>query len=466
MSKKGRLLSVAVILTYAASAVWAQEKPEREVSEKLIGKIDVSTVIGHSLTASPDAKRFAYEASAGYKQWVVVDGKKGKEYCKVGDNYHYRPIFSPDSKRLAYQATIESSVEKMCGEKMCIVVDGKEGKEYDAVEWPVFSPDSKRIGYIAIAGGKVEGRLILGGKKFIVVDGNEEKQYDRVLLPVFSPDSKRLAYCASVEREEGFPRTREDLVVVDGKEVSVYQNADINIPVFSPDSKRVAYSVDNREPQTNAEQGFVVLDGVPGKAYNRVGWWPVFSPDSNHIAYRAGIGKIIAPFHPVKETFSKEFIVLDGKEQTLYDSVCGPLVFSPDGKRLAYAACGERGWFIVVDGKEGKRCDITVLGLYCVFSPDSRRLAYKASAGEKKSVVVDEVEGKQYDDVRSLIFSPDSKSVAYIARTGDKEFVVVNGREGKQYDNILSEIIFDSDNVLHYLALSGNAVYLVEEKLK
>jgi len=53
---------------------------------------------------------------------VVVDGKEEKQYDSIGGG---TLIFSPDSKRVAYGATI--------GNKWFVVVDGKEEKQYDGL---------------------------------------------------------------------------------------------------------------------------------------------------------------------------------------------------------------------------------------------------------------------------------------------------------------------------------------------
>jgi hypothetical protein len=54
----------------------AQRLLTREVS---LGKIHLS-IIGKSLTVSPDSKHYAYVANRGKKRFVVVDGEEGKEY--------------------------------------------------------------------------------------------------------------------------------------------------------------------------------------------------------------------------------------------------------------------------------------------------------------------------------------------------------------------------------------------------
>ncbi|HLG29688.1 MAG TPA: hypothetical protein VI387_05710, partial [Candidatus Brocadiales bacterium] len=102
------------------------------------------------------------------------------------------PIFSPDSKRVAYGAGV--------GDKRFVVVDGKEERHYDVViaGTLIFGSDSKRVAY----GAEV------GNKRFAVVDEKEGKQYDDIVtfgggrIIFDSPDS--LHYLAlSLTIEEG-----------------------------------------------------------------------------------------------------------------------------------------------------------------------------------------------------------------------------------------------------------------------
>ena len=136
------------------------------------------------------------QAQVGNKWFVVVDGKEEKQYDGSGTT----PIFSPDSKRVAYGAGV--------GNKRFVVVDSKEEKQYDGIAKGsiIFSPDSKRLAY----GAQV------GNKWFVVVDGKEEKQYDGIVKGtfIFSPDSRCVAYGAQVGNKQ--------FVVVDGKEEKQY----------------------------------------------------------------------------------------------------------------------------------------------------------------------------------------------------------------------------------------------------
>lgn len=100
---------------------------------------------------SPDSSKVAYvvpQGELGGKSFVVVGNKEGKQYDSVLIN----PIivFSPDSSKVAYVVTTVEFFDggrNMRIGKSFVVVDGKEGKKYDIVGKPVFSPDSRYLAY-------------------------------------------------------------------------------------------------------------------------------------------------------------------------------------------------------------------------------------------------------------------------------------------------------------------------------
>ena len=107
---------------------------------------------------SPDSRRLAYVAGIGKNECVVVDGRLGKRYKLIEENTF---VFSPDSRRLAYAAR--------SGKKMTVVVNGLEGDHYDSVGTGslTFSPDSRRIAYGAG----------IGEEQFVVIDEHAGKKY-------------------------------------------------------------------------------------------------------------------------------------------------------------------------------------------------------------------------------------------------------------------------------------------------
>jgi hypothetical protein len=100
-----------------------------------------SNDIAFCMTFSPDCQHVAY-LIGNYGAWqIAIDGKTdGIKYDGILKN---TPVFSPDSKRLAYGVIIDK--------KYHMVVDGKIGKPYDGIGKgsPVFSANSDSIGYIA-----------------------------------------------------------------------------------------------------------------------------------------------------------------------------------------------------------------------------------------------------------------------------------------------------------------------------
>jgi hypothetical protein len=85
---------------------------QRLISEKLIGKTHPSWLI-ESSKLSLDGRRMAFVAKEDKKSFMVVDGKEGKRYDAI--DWFALPIFSPDSKRVAYVARI--------GNKRIVVVE-------------------------------------------------------------------------------------------------------------------------------------------------------------------------------------------------------------------------------------------------------------------------------------------------------------------------------------------------------
>jgi hypothetical protein len=181
--RKTTLLFPLIVILGIALAVEAQEKSQTGMtSENIVAQIDTSSWIQSSLLVSPDSKRVIYAAIVSNKQFVVVDGKEGKQYDGIGKGYL---MFSPDSKRVAYGA--------IAGNKPFVVVDGKEEKQYDEIAKGslIFSPDSKRVAYGAI----------VGDKQFVVIDGQEKKQYDGIMIigdgRIVFDSSDRLHYLAT-----------------------------------------------------------------------------------------------------------------------------------------------------------------------------------------------------------------------------------------------------------------------------
>jgi len=126
--------------------------------------------------------------------------------------------------------------------------------------------------------------------------------------------------------------------------------------------------------------------------------------------------------------------ILGGKFQVVHNLNRGKeyvavstIVFSPDGKRVAYPAAGSDGkWRMVIDGKEDMPFDTL---LPPRFSSDSRHVAYQAKNADKWFIVVDNTPNE--GTIASYIepeFSSDSKIVAYVeaAASNDKMRLIIS----------------------------------------
>jgi Tol biopolymer transport system component len=133
---------------------------------------------------------------------------------------------------------------------------------------------------------------------------------------------------------------------------------------------------------------------------------------------------------------------------------------------VAYWTGRGRQRFIVVDEEEGRAFD-AIARDSPGFSPDSRRIVYAAKRQAQALAVVDGREGKSYDTIgRTPAFSPDSLWITYSASQAGKWSVVVNTDEGPAYDVITEvRVTWDGRDRLHYLAQRGNDIFVVDEEV-
>ena len=189
----------------------------------------------------------------------------------------------------------------------------------------------------------------------------------------------------------------------------------------------------------------------------------VFTPDGKHIAYVAKHG-------------SGHVALVDGKTEKEYEVVALPILFSPDGARHAYKATRGGAWTYVVDGKEGA-WHPGIQDTSGDFSADGTHFAYLASktdgakleGGMSPTVVVtDGVEGDPYFSIESesFEFGPVGAVPTFVATRGnppkEKPFAVVAGQAGHPYDEV-GPVVFSSNGKAwgHFAAEGGSSFVVV-----
>lgn len=386
------------------------------------------------LTVSADGLHYAYISVDALQQkaFVVHDGVEGPRLKQLQRGMK----FSADGSRFAYAGRLAEAGE-------CYVIDDETLGPYERADLNTldFSADGKRIMYAVKAEGK--WRLHL--------DGQPQAAYDYIAGPaLLSPDGRRYAYKGK--------RGGKWVVVVDGKESPEYDGIAKSSPVFGPDSKRVAYHACLGEWEGG--EHFLVIEGVRGPSYDQLGGLS-FSPDGKRVAYWARRGP--------KET-GKEFVVVDGEAGPEYESVLSP-IFSPDSRHVAYEASAgpweDHNHVVVVDGEEVME-GAHGLVLDLVFSSDGKHIAWPAKRDDECLVLLDGQESAAYAGIRSVVFSPDSGLLAAAVRGGAlgrrKEAVLLDGQPGPQLEYVFGKsLTFIADDAVRYLGIrEGNVVRITQ----
>lgn len=146
---------------------------------------------------SPDGARIAFEGT-GEDRGIYVIHADGSDQTKItdGDDRYYGPIWSPDGSKIAVTCQCKASDKSLYNHVFVISADGsaaflipadaKKDSHYDSPSW---SPDGRRIAYNALIGGKVDVYVAN-------VDGSDAHRLTddgASGAPVWSPDGSRLA---------------------------------------------------------------------------------------------------------------------------------------------------------------------------------------------------------------------------------------------------------------------------------
>lgn len=423
---------------------------------------------------SPDSRHVVYMAKKGAKWMAVRDGKEGPAILGA-DNGVPPAVFSPDSTHIAYPVGTKNG--------MTIALDDRPGPTSEAIsaDDPIFSPDSRRLAYrafwlhsgmfpVVTSAGEVffaEGWEL---NPLMFVDGKAGPKSQDTSDPAFSPDSSHCAYLAEI--------SGKTWLVLDGKQKRVCGDlpADWSLenstPVFSPDSRRLAFC--------GGQKGkvVVVVDDRVGPPCDEASGL-IFSPDSHHFAYRAAKG-------------GKQFVVADAQVGPGYEFADGP-VYSQDSRHLAYVAGNGKRQFVVLDGRPGPAFE-TIIGL--TFSPGSADITYCGRHAGKWTVMRGGRRGPWFDHVTYHAPSPDAPGdvpppppppgwpqwpyecrlgedeqspyglqthrLAYVARQGKQWFVVIDGVVGPAYDRIITNGPYlQADGTVEFMAKRGSELFRV-----
>ena len=268
---------------------------------------------------SPDGRRLVYTAQNAAKAFfIVIDGTPYGPCQGVGGPV----VFSPDGKRYAFTARRMGKAKVVC--------DGKEGQAYDNVFYPIFSPDSKGLAYWTRS-ADLETVLIIW-------DETEVGRITSDAQLAFSPDSRRLAWGSWHGDAYLCPKKGQEAV-----RLSTGLNASSE-PAFSPDSRHVAFAAGHDDKTWNVRVDNLQLgdtydtENVMSFDSSRYGGFvlcldpPGFSADGRHVFYKGFHG----PPGNVGKGPRRHFMVIDGVAWPAHDGLWIPNDFKNHPKKLRY----------------------------------------------------------------------------------------------------------------------------------
>ena len=170
----------------------------------------------------------------------------------------------------------------------------------------------------------------------------------------------------------------------------------------------------------------------------------VISPDSARIAFATNAGQVTLEDKGIflkpptgaaqepnlpKNIRATVRLYIDDKSTAAYE-VLTPVRFSPDSKRLAYAAQRDSKWQVIADNQIVVKDADAVPATPVLFSPDSKHLATIVQKGEKFLVTVDDKPWPPIDAFALGIpsFSPDGEHLAMVARVKATWVMFLDGK--------------------------------------
>ncbi len=340
--------------------------------------------------------------------------------------------------------------------RAAVVVDGKADPWYSRVANLSFSRDGRHFLYRAYVDAAGGA-----GTSSIVLDGQPVGAYDAILSePTFDADGRLAPFLAR--------KGSRYLAVIDGKTAQEYPDA-LSDLTLSPDGRRSMYRLTRIVQGSGAPalKSSVVLDGKEDAGrYDKV-LYTWFSPDSKRILWAA-----------MDE--EKFIVVVDGKVERSGAEKLTPPRFSRDSAHVGYGLgvrTSSRMWdcSIIVDGKLLSKHEI--IG-NMQFAPDGR-VWWSGNYWEKSADGTDEVMFGVFCDARKVYssaeyqvsnidFSPDGRHVVYEAlpKNPDKAHpesraYILDGAPGLVYEKVLAPLFSPDGAHLAYGAAKGGSWFVV-----
>jgi hypothetical protein len=419
-------MSFMVLLLASAPALYAQTA---NIQETLLGPGMQAALF----VVSPDGGHYAAPAMRGSHEVVVIDGVDGPEFDHAG---HTRAgealdfVFSPDGKHSCYVA--------QSGDNMVLVRDGKTAFTILTLK--------------TLPGGAKQGSVVKMVQSFVHNVDDQMAGTSLGHLCLMSPSGEHVAVLSN---EANASESGATYMFLDGVKSPTYNFNDPNQVAFA--AEKLVYAA-----QTKDHSWYLVVNNKPGPAYGGLKNLLV-NDDNSHYAFIAAKGG--GPWG----------VGVDGVLGTPRGNI-QDMVIALNG-RVAYATVGSTNGATGQAGSSGLYIDDKLVGSpdhpfakvdksgmgktvsgTVLFSPDGKRVAYVKSVPGGAAPVIDGTVGRTYDSIRTIQFSPDSTHYLYVG-SHSADFLVYDGQEMPSEDsNGVSNVVFSqTGGSFAYLAKSAQA---------
>ncbi len=419
-------ITFLVALLASTPSLYAQSA---NTQETLLGPAKQAAMF----VVSPDGGHYAAPAMRGTHEVIVIDGVDGPEFDHAAHTWSGEAldfVFSPDGKHSCYVA--------QSGDDMVLVRDGKTAFTILHLK--------------TLPGNAKQGTVVKVAQRFVHNVDNQMAGTAAGHRCLLSPSGEHVAVLSN---EANASESGATFMFLDGVKSPAWNFIDPNQVAFA--AEKLVYAA-----QVTDHTWRLVVNDKPGPTYTGVKNLLV-NDDNSHYAF---VGSTSATGWGVG---------VDGVLGPLR-GIIGDVVIASNG-RVAYTTVGTMNGATGQGGGSGLYIDDKLVGTpehrftrvdksgmgkdvsgTVVFSPDGKRVAFVKSVAGAVAPVIDGKVGRTYDSIRTIQFSPDSTHYFYVG-THDGDFAVYDGQEMPREDpNGVSNFVFSqTGGHFAYLAKSAQA---------
>ena len=373
-----------------------------------------------AITCSPDAQRLAMDLQGVL--WVMpISGGRARRLTGYLHDIA-RPHWSPDGRSIVFQSYRDGSFQLWM-----VSPDGSDLRQITAGEFdcrePRFSPDGKALAFASDRSGHYAIHVLdlrSGSVRMLADTGMEDGE------PAWSPDGTRIAFSSGGRICSVAARTPNGSVRVE------FAGPGASAPEWSPDGIGLSYRVLEGKGR-DLRSSRLFFQGNPLTDLQQdVFPVPVVWTGPDRFLYTAD-GKIFSrglasdstrsiPFEAVLRVTAKRALV---PRKALPDTTERPVkgisfpALSPDGNRIVFGALNQLWLLDMAGGKPRQLTDESYAKIGPVWSPDGKKLAYASDREGFMQLCVHDLETgvarvltHEQAGLKFPAWSPDSRRIA------------------------------------------------------